>query len=151
MEGMNPRGFFFINASFIYHPPFLLVQPYIICFDYEYLVQCSVITTHHSCTSIFPICKLHFITFPQNLDALKKNVILVNDNLQDTNKLYKQTFMFIPFVQHISWSVFVCFFFFFFWWKIAKRQHGFLKRNICDLVNNMHVGIGKKNNDQVPS
>jgi hypothetical protein len=114
MEGMNPRGFFFINASFIYHPPFLLVQPYIICFDYEYLVQCSMITTHHSCTSIFPICKLHFITFPQNLDALKKNVILVNDNLQDTNKLYKQTFMFIPFVQHISCMISVCLFLLFF-------------------------------------
>jgi hypothetical protein len=101
MEGMNPRGFFYqclIRLSSTIPPCTTLF----ICFDYEYLVQCSMITTHHSCTSIFPICKLQFITFPQNLHAFKKIVILVNDNLHDTSKLYKQTFMFIPFVQHIS-------------------------------------------------
>jgi hypothetical protein len=86
MEGMNPRGFFYqclIHLSSAIPPCTTLF----ICFHYEYLVQCSMITTHHSCTSIFPIYKLQFITFPQNLHTFKRIVILVNDNLQDTNKL----------------------------------------------------------------
>jgi hypothetical protein len=111
MEGMNPRGFFYqclIHLSSTIPP----------CTTLYYLfwlwILGSMLNDHNwpLMYSHFPICKLQFITFPQNLHAFKKIVILVNDNLQDTNKLYKQTFMFIPFVQHISWSVFACFFFF---------------------------------------
>jgi hypothetical protein len=111
-----------------------------------------MITTHHPCNSIFPICKLQFITFPQNLHAFKKIVILVNDNLQDTNKLYKQTFsqslprdachhasirelkrkILVPMIT-LSTKI-----------KATPHKNCELYATICDLVNIMHVGIGRK-------
>ncbi len=111
MEGMNPRGFF-INASFIYHPPFLHVQPYIICFDYEYLVQCSMVTTDHSCTRIFPICKLQFITFSPKLACFQKNCHSCKWQLTVYKQTLQTNFYVYPFCStHIMISV--CLFLFF--------------------------------------
>jgi hypothetical protein len=44
---------FFINASFIsIQPSFILVQAYIVSFDYKYTIQCSLLIAHHWWTSI---------------------------------------------------------------------------------------------------
>lgn len=73
MEGMNPRGFFYqclIHLSSSTIPPCTTL---FICFDYEYLVQCSMITTHHSCTSIFPILQITIYNLSPKLACFQKN------------------------------------------------------------------------------